>query len=191
MTCLERVIQISKKFKASHVGSCLSVLPILESIYFKKNPFDVVFLDAAHSHLAHLAVKEKYDHMENIEKVYEEHGIHCDRKAGCDFNGGSLGHPGIALGYAIAHPEKMVYIVITDGSCVEGSTAEFLRILHGLKLSNIEIHANFNGFTATTKIDVKYWRRWLSGFEVPIKFHYTENGLPELDGIRGHYEVLK
>ena len=190
MTNKDRIIEISKKFKSSHIGSCLSVLPILEEIYSKKKPEDVIFLDAAHSHLAHLVVKEKYEGMKDIEKVYEEHGIHCDRKAGCDFSGGSLGHPGIALGYAIAHPETMVYVVITDGSCVEGSFAEFLRVVHDRNVQNIEIHANFNGFTATTEIDVSYWKEWIEGFRVPITFRHTNNGLEELSGVKGHYVTL-
>ena len=186
-----RIIEISKRFNASHVGSCLSVLPILEEIYSKKNESDVVFIDNAHCHLTHLVVKEHCEGMKDIEEVYEKWGIHCDRKSGCDFSGGSLGHVGVSIGYAIGHPEKTVYVIISDGSCVEGSFSECLRILHDLKLPNIEIHANFNGYTATTAIDVSYWKQWINGFGVPIHFHHTDNGILELDGVKGHYEVLK
>lgn len=191
MNCQERILEISKKFQSSHIGSCLSVLPIIEEIYFKKNPLDVVFLDNAHCHLAHLVVKEKYQEIESAEELFFLNGTHCDRSIGCDFSGGSLGHVGIAIGYAIGHPEKVVHVVISDGSCVEGSFAESLRVLHDLELSNLKLYANFNRYTATTKINMNYWENWIKGFKVPIKFYHTNNGLSELSGVSGHYEVLK
>ena len=83
-----RILEISRKNDLSHVGSCLSVLPLLIEIYENKAPEDLVVLDGAHSHLAHLVVMEellregyelgmgsKFD----AEEKLKEFGIHCDR----------------------------------------------------------------------------------------------------------------
>src|SRR3990167_8519153 len=89
-TLRERAIEISVKMKLSHVGSVLSALPIIEEIYAKKKPEDKVVLDAGHSHVAHLVVKESLGFLD-AEKELSEFGIHCDRRAGCDASTGSLG----------------------------------------------------------------------------------------------------
>ena len=136
----DKILEISKKLGLSHIGSCLSVLPILEEIYLKKKPEDKVQLCGAHSHLAHLVVRYDMDKLwvgaddnliyGKIEDIIKEHGIHCDRKAGCDASGGSLGHGiGISIGYALANPDITVYCIVSDGSMMEGSNWEALRII--------------------------------------------------------------
>lgn len=193
MTNAQRILAISKQLDLSHIGSNLSCLPVLEEIYAKKKPEDIVILDNAHAHLAHLVVRTESpvksldDH---IKYLLEGFGIHCDRKAGCGASGGSLAHTGIAIGYALADPDRMVYSIVSDGSVCEGSFAESLRIAKMLNIKNWEIHANFNGYTAVQKIDIDYFEQWIKGFGFPVKFHRTDNGLPELDGINGHYDKL-
>ena len=71
------------------------------------------------------------------------------------------------------------------------SSKRSLRIAKKLNLTNLEIHANFNGYTAVEKVDLDYYEQWIKGFGFPVIFHRTNNGLPELDGVKGHYEVLK
>lgn len=196
MTNKDRILQISKELGLSHIGSCLSVLPILELVYSAKKPADKVFLSGAHSHLAHLVVRESKlfdeDEYEKIgtgilEDVIRQYGIHCDRKAGCDFSGGSLGHLGIAVGAALANPEITVYAIITDGSFCEGSEMEALRIAKTLGVKNLVVHANFNSYTAVAKIDIDYYERIIQGLGFPVVVHRTDNGLPEFDGVKGHY----
>lgn len=185
MTNKDKILDISKRLKLSHIGSCLSVLPILEEVYAKKKPEDKVIMDNAHAHLAHLVVTNR-DAEELIKR-----DIHCNRESGCDASGGSLGHGiGISIGIALANPKITVLTVISDGSIMEGSGAEALRIAKTLGITNIEIHANFNGFTATSVVDLDYVEQFIKGFGFPVKFHRTYNGLPELDGIKGHYLTL-
>ena len=117
---MEEILRLSKQLGLSHIGSCLNAYPVLKEIYERK-PFRVG-LGGAHAHLAHLIVKDEFerdssglvrtDFAESIEK----YGIHCDRRAGGDISGGSLGHSGgILLGIALAHPDKDIYWIITDG----------------------------------------------------------------------------
>jgi transketolase len=187
----ERILQISKDKGLSHIGSCLSILPILVEIYEKKKTEDKVILDGAHAHLCHLVVREHFEKLLGIEELIDKVGIHCDRAAGCDASGGSLGHGlGIAIGMALVHKNRTIYVIITDGSICEGSALEALRIIRLLRINNIEIHANFNSYTAVSKIDLDYWKRFIKGFGVKVIFHSTDNGSSYLSGLKGHYEVL-
>lgn len=186
-TLQKRILDISRRNNLSHLGSCLSVLPILIKIYQRKKPRDKVFLSGAHSHLAHLVVREHFEGGIDAERLLVKYGIHCDKKAGCDASGGSLGHLGIALGMALASPDTTVYAVITDGSSQEGSEYEALRNAYRLGVKNLVIHANLNGYTAIEAISRTYWRYILSSFSYPITFWSTTNGHPSLEGVQGHY----
>src|ERR1035437_2945031 len=191
-----KILNISKNLGLSHIGSNLSVLPVLQEIYKKKKPEDKVILDGAHAHLAHLLVYATNlgvppdADMGYAEDMIKKYGIHCDKRAGCDAYGGSLAHTGIGLGYAIANPDIKVYTIISDGSACEGSTYEALRIAKLMKIKNWEIHANFNGFTAVSKIDINYWEQFIKGFGFPVIFHRTKNGLNKSDIIGDHYQKL-
>ena len=183
----QRILDISKKLGLTHIGSCLSCLPILEEIYANKAPEDKVYLSGAHAHLAHLIAKGYNDN--KIEKLILEVGIHCDRKAGCDVSGGSLSHCGIAIGLSLANPEIKVYVVITEGSAQEGEEWEFLRLKTQLKLDNIKVIANLNGYTAVTKIDRDELSNRLKVFCHDIDIRYTNNG-EGFDSLEGHYKKL-
>lgn len=190
MKASERIKQISKKYGYSHISSCLSCLPILEAIYSSKGKDDLVILDNAHAHVGHLVVREQYENLQNIEGLLKTYGIHCDRLAGCDASGGSLGHSGISIGLCLANRNRKVYTIVSDGSVCEGSFLESLRIAKLLNITNWEIHANFNGYTAVAKIDINYWEQFIKGFGFPVIFHHTYNG-DGFDNIDGHYTILK
>ena len=57
---LRRIIDISYSQKLSHVGSCLSALPIMKKIYDKKKDNEKFVNSAGHSHLAHAVVMEHF-----------------------------------------------------------------------------------------------------------------------------------
>lgn len=190
----QKILEISKKLKLSHIGSCLSVLPILEEIYAKKKPEDKVLLCGGHSHLAHLVIKDRADEKEDFYpslNLIEEYGIHCERAAGCDSSAGSLGHQGgIAIGLAIANPDSTIYLIDTDGSLQEGSCWEAYRIMKELKIKNIKCIVNMNGFTALQEIDKEELTNRLKAFCPDIDIRYTNNG-EGFEGIAGHYKVLE
>ena len=179
----KEILRISKNLGLSHIGSCLSVLPILEDIYAKKQKVDKVILDGAHSHLAHLMFLQG-----NPERLLRKYGIHCDRKAGCDALGGSLGHGlGISIGYALAG--YIVHCIVTDGSMMEGSNWEALRLIHDLQLNQISIYCNFNGYTAVDSYDSDLLEHRMRTFVKNIKVYHTSNG-EGFDGVQGHYKVI-
>lgn len=197
----QKIIDISKQLGLSHIGSNLSCLPVLEEIYRKKKTGDIVILDNGHAGLSHLIVRHAEMYKNNnefaidkdwVEKSIQLFGIHCDRQAGCDASGGSLGHGlGIAIGYALADRDRKVYVIVSDGSLQEGSEWEALRIINDLKIDNIEIHANLNSYTAVAKIDAGVLIDRIMAFNPYVTIHLTDNILPELEGLEGHYKILE
>jgi len=187
-----RVIYISRELNLAHIGSCLSVLPVLREIYSVKGKNDIVIMDNAHAHLAHLVIKESYgmlDKQDTIDLI-KTVGIHCDRKAGCDVSGGSLGHGiGIGIGHAITDRKRNVYVIVSDGSMMEGSNWEALRIKDSLKLKNLKIYTNFNEYTAVAKIDRDQLARRMKAFCSDIEVRFTNN-TPEFAGLAGHYMTI-
>ena len=185
----QRILEIAKLKGLSHISSCISALPIYEEICQIKKPEDKLLVSGAHSHLAHLVVREKYEGLKNIEDLIDL-DIHCNKASGCDFNGGSLGHAiGIGIGMALVDKNRDVYVIITDGSFAEGSEMEALRIARQLNLSNLKVYANFNGFSAVERVDMDYYERVISAIGFPVRIFRTSN--EEFDGVKGHYETIK
>lgn len=194
------VIDISRELGLAHIGSNLSVISILQEIYIKKNSQDIVILDNAHAHLAHLlcmsndTYKDQFGETTNrnmdFKHLIEKYGIHCDRQAGCDATGGSLGHGiGIGIGYALVNRLRNVYVVVSDGSMMEGSNWEALRIKGDLMLGNLKIWCNLNSYTAVAQIDRDTLVRRMKAFCEDIEVRYTNNG-EGFEGIEGHYKVI-
>lgn len=180
----KRVLAISKKLGLSHIGSCLSILPILEEVYGKKREGDLVQLSAAHSHLAHLLFIDPNNAEDKIKK-----DIHCNRWSGCDVTGGSLGHGGIALGLALANPDKTVYLIETDGSVNEGSFWEMTRLKKLWKIDNLKVYVNVNGFTAVSVVDRDELSKRIKAFCPDANIFYTSN-TDGFDGVQGHYKAI-
>lgn len=191
----QQILNISKELGLSHIGSNISALPIYLEIYEKKKPQDILIACNAHSHLAHLIVEYRSDtaYKEIVTNLIKKYGIHCDRKAGCDASGGSLGHGlGIGIGYALANRVRHVYVILSEGSVMEGSTWEALRTAEFLKLKNITVYCNFNGYSAVAEIDQEWLERALRNYapSLDLKIWHTENG-KGFEGLQGHYKVLE
>jgi len=189
-----RIIELSYKHKLSHIGSCLSVLPIIADKYEKMNKEDKLIISAGHSHLAHLVVMEEMGIIKDAESNLVSYGIHCDRRAGCSVSTGSLGHGiGIALGMALADRNRTVYCICTDGELAEGSVWEAFRIQKEQNVDNLLITVNVNGWGALGKIkqselinriEACSWARCVEPV-YPIEYDF-----PFLAGLQGHYHAL-
>lgn len=156
----KKVLDISYRNSLSHIGSCLSSLPIIEGIYLIKKPDEKIIISCGHCHLAHAVVMEHYGVIESAEENVKEHGIHCERAGGCDVSTGSLGQGlPIALGIAMADRKKMVYCLVSDGEATEGSIYEALNIKEKYKVDNLMVYCNFNGFGAYDEIKLDQLKR--------------------------------
>lgn len=212
-----RILDLSFKYKLSHIGSCLTAVDIIDEIYSKKKPDEKFVLSSGHAGLALYVVIEKYEHID-AEKIWLHHGVHPDRCKEChiDCSTGSLGNGlPIAVGMALASRrvdfesnigigtvEKNVYCLISDGEMAEGSIWESLRIAGQQALSNLHIYVNYNGYSAYDRTDYNFLKDKFS-YETVDPFHEfdftldvqwrktTMKGWPEwLQGQAAHYVTM-
>ena len=189
-----RILEISYKYRLSHLGSCLSAVDIIDKIYTHKKAEEKFVLSSGHAGLALYTVLERHLAL-NAENIWLHHGVHPDRCENChlDCSSGSLGNGlPIAVGMALADRTKNVYCLISDGECTEGSIWEALRIAEDQDLDNLKVFVNLNGVTAYSEIDTYWLSQRLQMFGVPKEniIHTTVDQLPFLEGIDAHYHIM-
>ena len=171
------IIKCANKAKASHVGSALSVVEILEALYFKvaniskdnynKPDRDRIILSKGHGSLAlycTLALKGIIP-MEFLDRYSVDDGklpCHIDMTCapGLEASTGSLGHGcGLAEGFALSNRLKninsRIFVIVGDGEFQEGSVLEALNSIGSLKLNEITVildNNKFQGSAATSNI---------------------------------------
>ncbi len=161
----QRVIQMIYESRLSHLGSCLSVIDIIDAVYAVKQKDERFVLSNGHAGFALYAVLEKYKYLPV--DAYKKLHLHPDRNEQyrIDVSTGSLGQGlPIALGMALACREKQVYCSISDGECTEGSVWEALRIANEQQVVNLKIVLNANGWAAYAAVDTAALERRLRGF---------------------------
>jgi transketolase len=191
----KRILEISIKHNLSHLGSCFTALPIIFEIYNKKKPEDKFILSSGHAGLALYVVLEHF-HNIDAEHLLETYGIHPERDLDqfVEVSTGSLGLGiTIATGIALSNPNINVYCLISDGECAEGSIWEALRFIDDENLSNIEIHANLNGWAAYKEVNTEKLTNKLKTFLPNINIHYTDvNEVIKFETpLAAHYTVIK
>jgi transketolase len=195
LTKLERrIVDITYQEKQSHLSSCLSAAPIIEEIYKKKRENEVFVLSNGHAGLAlYCKLEQLYDNVSAVDLLHK-HGIHPNRDLENHLyvSTGSLGLGlPIAIGHALATPNKKVYCMISDGECAEGSIWESLRFIADHPVPNIEVYANINGMGAYDMIDSDLLTRRLQAFLPRINIRLSEPiALPFAGGLKTHYHVM-
>mgnify|MGYP001189451358 CR=1 FL=1 len=147
----KNILLLTFNAKSSHIGSSLSVVEILYSIYFnvlKKN--DRFILSKGHAALALYCILHEKGYLnKKILNTFGSDGTtlmaHVSHKVrGVDFSTGSLGHGlpvavGKALFFKANKKNNKVYVVISDGELNEGSTWESLLFACHHQLDNLNI----------------------------------------------------
>lgn len=189
----QRIIDISYKKKLSHLSSCLTAVRLIDSIYQVKKHTDIFILSSGHAALALYVNLEKWEGR-NAEELYDNHGTHPNQDLG---NGiycstGSLGQGlPIAVGMAMANKDRDVYVLTTDGEMAEGSMWEALKIAADLRLENLKIMVNANGYSAYQKVDAELLDYRMQYFYPSLVQYTNMYNWPEyLQGIQGHYHIL-
>ena len=156
---------------SAHYGSCLSLVEILTSLYFKVANItpnaerDRIILSKGHGALAlYSTLYEKglisktdlFSFVTNGSSFIAH--AHRDISKGIEFSGGSLGL-GISFGMGVAHACKLkrinnrVYIIVGDGELDEGLVWESLMFGNHRSLKNTTIIVDCNGLQIDGKTD--------------------------------------
>ena len=180
----KKIIKIANKSKSPHVGTCLSCVDILVSLYFYKLQFepwserDIFIMSKGHGAMAlYCTLNEKgYISDQELHGYYQNEGTlpaHLDRFSSkyIEVSAGSLGHGfNIGLGWAYGlkkveskkgkqGKKREVFVLIGDGETQEGSIWE--GALFGAKLE-------IDNFTAIMD------RNDLQGYGKPSEICYFE-----------------
>jgi transketolase len=146
--------------KASHIGSCFSVVDILNILYAKildvdpkfpgKIDRDFLIMSKGHAAAALYATLAYYDFFPIQELAdYCKNGGrlagHITANVlGIEFSTGALAH-GLSVGCGIAlASKKKVYIILSDGECDEGSIWEAALFAPHHHLNNLTVIIDYN-----------------------------------------------
>ena len=146
--------------KIAHIGSDLSCLDILIALHFKIiDGNDRFVLSKGHSALALYSVLHKkkiidedtYASLGKDGSLLGEHPLYGVE--GIEVATGSLGHglsvaAGIALSKERSGEKGIVYVLLSDGECQEGSTLEAMNFVGINKLKNIVAIVDSNKWQA-------------------------------------------
>lgn len=179
-----KLLTIINCVHTSHIGSCLSVIDLIDAIFTVKKKDEKFILSNGHAAAALYVILEKYGYLKNANLI--DLCVHPDRSVekGIDVSTGSLGQGlPIALGMAMANKNKNIYCIISDGECAEGSIWESLRIAHDLKVNNLKIVASINGWGAYDPVSSKDLKKRFKGFgfeTVKVDGHNTKEIIDKL-----------
>ena len=177
---MEQLQEISKKIrkhivkmvfdsKSSHIGSALSIVEILVTLYYNilnidtkiesyynRSDRDRFILSKAHGSAALYAVlaERGFFPLNTLKKYYSNDGIlpgHLDRTSvpGVEFSAGALGHGfaaaiGMSISYRQSKNSGRIFVLIGDGECNEGSIWEGAMLAAHLKLNNLTAIVDYN-----------------------------------------------
>lgn len=168
-----RILEISQRVTC-HVAPAFSCLEIVDVIYHGlKRPQDVFIMSKGHGALAQYVVLEALGVLPPValDRFCTPEGRlggHPDRGvAGIEASTGSLGH-GLGMAVGMAYAEKLkgsdvrVYVVCSDGELQAGSTWEAVRMAGELKLDNLMLFMDANGWggmdrISSVGISPKFW----------------------------------
>jgi transketolase len=184
-----RLLDICYENKLHHLGSYFSCLEILNKIYSEMSEDDIFILSNGHAVVALYVILEEYYGL-NAQELLDKYGEHPKRneldKIYCST--GSLGMGiTVAVGRALANPNRNVYCMISDGECAEGSIWEALRFSHESKVDNLKIYVNANGWAAYDAVDLDYLETRIKAFNPKVNFVRTTVESFGLSGLDAHY----
>lgn len=156
------IIEIAYRAKGAHIGSSLSCVDILHTLYFdvlKIDPWeerDIFIMSKGHGAMALYATLAARGIIpqEMLNGYCLNDGTlpaHLDRTTakGIEASAGSLGHGfniglGMAYGFKRTGSKRRVYVLIGDGECQEGSIWEGAMMASRLGLDNFTAILDYN-----------------------------------------------
>ena len=143
------IIKSSYIAVACHIGSALSCSEILDEIFDKKKKGDI-FIFAKASGVAALYCK-----MHSVEKAagyLARYPLPSREIKGIIHSLGSVGHGlPFSAGLALSDRTKDIYVLLSDGDLMEGSTYEAALFIGQHKLTNLFVYVDDNKLVALGK----------------------------------------
>lgn len=153
---------------AAHLGPAMSLVEIFTALYgsvmnfnkvnYKERGRDRLILSKEHGVLSYYAALEYINILDekDLKNFMKSHSAFLghpviNREKGIEFTSGSLGM-GLSLGVGVAlalkkmRSDSVVYVILGDGECNEGSVWESIMSASMLKLENLVVIVDRNGY---------------------------------------------
>ena len=130
-----------------HVAGAFSCIEIVDTIYHDlMRDGDIFIMSKGHGCMAQYVLLEDQGKINLDDYCKGPIGAHPDLHVpGIAAATGSLGHGlGMAVGMAYADQEHTIYVLLSDGECMEGSTWEAALLANSLGLSNLQAFVDYN-----------------------------------------------
>lgn len=156
-----KVIELLYRHKAAHLGSCMSCIEILVSLYFggilrKKDKFLLSPGWKAAALYSILAKKKIIDWDDLLKNYYEPGskywGLVHHEVPGVEHSLGSAGHGlPVGIGMALADRKRRIFVLMSDGEMDCGTTWEGALFAAHHKLDNLFVFVDYNKLQAFGK----------------------------------------
>lgn len=169
-----RILEISQKLSALHIAPAFSCLELIDTIYYGlmgSREFEPVpntfILSKGHGAMAQYAVLERLgviskEDMDQCCQLGAKYGGHPDYGLpGIEASTGSLGHGlPLAIGMAVGDRErgvqKNIFLVVSDGELMEGSTWEGAMVAPGFNLNSLIMFVDANGSISRGELSIAH-----------------------------------
>jgi len=170
----QRIMDIGLKTGVGHIASALTLVRPLCRMY-NQSPDYIHIVSKGHGVLAQYVILNELGILpdEVLDTYYQDGGLSehstLSKKYGIYASTGSLGHGlGIGIGYAIANPDRLVVVYMSDGELDCGPTLSSLKIANKLKLNNIIVvvdHNRLQAFSESRREDLNLFsHNWFQTF---------------------------
>jgi transketolase len=151
MTLVDTLVDFSHKNGCSHIPSALSMLTYVNFLFKHRiiQPFrDRIVLGKPFGSQAYYIVWKELGYLDNIENLSV--GVKHYEIPFVDYSEETMGNAlGVSIGIALAHPDKRVWVNLSDATLQMGSTLEAIQYIGQNKLKNIFLTVDNNNCQVT------------------------------------------
>jgi len=173
-------IALSKANGGYHYGGCFSIVEILIALFdYTMKPKDKFILSKGHSCWPYYVILRELGYNPKLfghPTRDEKNGVYCT--TGSEGHGFPVG-VGMALAKKIKNEEGIIYVLMGDGECQEGTTWESLLIAGKHKLDNLVVVIDKNKIQGSD-----YVNNILPIDGIEKIFHFA--GWVSYEGVNGH-----
>lgn len=150
---VQQIVDFSKQHRLTHVPSALSMSTYIDTLFTNQLivPYrDRMLLGKPFGSQAYYLIWKNNEYLPGIDISKLSVGVKHDEIDFIDYGEETMGNAlGVAIGFAISHPEQKVWVNITDATLQMGSTLEALQYIGHNKLSNIILTIDNNNCQVT------------------------------------------
>ena len=138
----------------SHIPSALSMLDYVEELFTNRlvTPEDVIVIGKPFGSQTYYLIWRELGYIDNIESLSP--GLKHDEIDFVDYSEETMGNAlGVASGIAMAAPDKLVWVNISDAALQMGNTLEAIQFIGANCQSNILLTIDYNNSQVTGNTD--------------------------------------